>query len=275
MVIRSCIPSFEPIQELPTIKTLEDARQTCPLCFAQHQLSSAKLTNIRVSLGEKRAQWNLWFWRMGRLLKPWLLNTWKAGKCSAQDGSPLRVLAASVPQSRDHSKLSYLSWFDAPRAHQKTHPQLWRHPAAPLTCFKRRTLHACKILQNIKTLKTSSRHLETVPWPLLRWSSNKQPCGIRLGASCHLINLQSWKVELKQPPLESVPDRCQPAQHCIHTGLVQNTLNPNLAVSNFVAEGPWKQPLWIAGSDLVSLMFLHGGIQTLGKSEGTECTSTL
>ena len=89
---------------------------------------------------------------MGRFLKPWLLNTWKAGKCSAQDGSPLRVLAASVPQSRDHSKLS---WFDAPRAHQKTHPQLWRHPAAPLTCFKRRTSHACKILQNIKTLKTS------------------------------------------------------------------------------------------------------------------------
>ena len=147
MVIRYCIPSFEPVQELPTIKTLEDARQTCPLCFAQHQLSSAKLTNIRVSLGEKRAQWNLWFWRMGRLLKPWLLNTWKAGKCSAQDGSPLRVLAASVPQK--------LSWFDAPRAHQKTHPQLWRHPAAPLTCFKRRTSQACKILQNIKTLKTS------------------------------------------------------------------------------------------------------------------------
>ena len=38
---------------------------------------------------------------------------------------------------------------------RKTHPQLWRHPAAPLTCFKRGTSHACKILQNIKTLKTS------------------------------------------------------------------------------------------------------------------------
>ena len=109
---------------------------------------------------------------------------------------------------------------------------------------------------------------------MLQWSSNKQPCGIWLGASCHLINLQSWKVELK-PPLESVPDRCQPAQHSMHTGLVQNTLNPNLAVSNFVAEGPWKQPLWIQGSGLVSLMFLYRATQTLGKSEGAECTSTL
>ena len=188
---------------------------------------------------------------MGRLLKPWLLNTWKAGKCSAQDGSPLRVLAASVPQSRDHSKLS---WFDAPRAHQKTHPQLWRHPAAPLTCFKRRTSHACKILQNIKTLKTSRNCSMTVA------AMELQQATLWYQVECFLA------CQFDQPsksPLESVPDRCLPAQHCIHTGLVQNTLNPNLAVSNFVAEGPWKQPLWIQGSGLVSLMFLYRAIYKL------------
>ena len=205
---------------------------------------------------------------MGRLLKPWLLNTWKAGKCSAQDGSPLRVLAASVPQSRDHSKLS---WFDAPRAHQKTHPQLWRHPVAPLTCFKRRTSHACKILQNIKTLKTSRDCSMAVAAMELQQATLWYQVGCFLSFD-KPSKLKGW---VEEPPLESVPDRCQPAQHCIHTGLVQNTLNPNLAVSNFVAEGPWKQPLWIAGSDFVSLMFLQGGIQTLGKSEGTECASTI
>ena len=165
-----------------------------------------------------------------------------------------------------------LSWFDAPRAHQKTHPQLWRHPVAPLTCFKRRTSHACKILQNIKTLKTSRDCSMAVAGD---GASNKQLCGIRLGASCHLINLQSWKVELKSLHLNLSQIDVSLLNTASTRGLVQNTLNPNLAVSNFVAEGPWKQPLWIAGSDFVSLMFLHGGIQTLGKSEGTECASTI
>ena len=57
-----------------------------------------------------------------------------------------------------------------------------------------RLSHASNVVHRklAKSCKTSrlSRHLETVPWPLLRWSSNKQPCGIWLGASCHLIQVE-------------------------------------------------------------------------------------
>lgn len=57
-----------------------------------------------------------------------------------------------------------------------------------------RLSHASNVVHRTlaKSCKTSrlSRHLETVPWPLLRWSSNKQPCGIWLGASCHLIQVE-------------------------------------------------------------------------------------
>ena len=85
-------PSVESVQELPTIKTLEDTHRKCPLWFAQQQLSNAKIMNIGGSMGKKRNPWNLWF---GTVLEIWILNTWKAGKCWALDGSPLGGSAAA------------------------------------------------------------------------------------------------------------------------------------------------------------------------------------
>ena len=89
-------PSIESVQELPTIKTLEDTHRKCPLWFAQQQLSNVKIMNIWVSMGKKRNHWNLWFVRMGRFLKSTILNSWKKmGKCWALDGSPLGGSAAA------------------------------------------------------------------------------------------------------------------------------------------------------------------------------------
>ena len=52
-------PSVESVQELPTIKTLEDTHRKCPLGFAQQQLSNAKIMNIGGSMGKERNHWNL------------------------------------------------------------------------------------------------------------------------------------------------------------------------------------------------------------------------
>ena len=120
--------SVESVQELPTIKTLEDTHRKCPLWFAQQQLSNAKIMNIGGSMGNLNTEY---LKKSGQVLS----TRWKSTRgfgCSKK-----------IVKRRSFKIVS-----NAPRAHQKTQPQplLWCHPAVPR-------------LQNIKTVKTFLLHL--------------------------------------------------------------------------------------------------------------------
>ena len=89
-------PSVESVQELPTIKTLEDTHRKCPLWFAQQQLSNAKNHEHRRFNGQITKSLEFVIRKNGMVLEIWILNTWKkVGKCWALDGSPLGGSAAA------------------------------------------------------------------------------------------------------------------------------------------------------------------------------------